>query len=222
MRWLAVMLLAGGCDRVFGFDHVPTATADAPAVIDAARFSCSSPVLADEFTETTPCAPWGTLAAAGNATATEGSGRLTFDLPNMGEARCSTNRAVAFPGGGLAVQVAQVPAGTSSYASLESSALDVELYLFAGRLGIARAGGSPVIASVQYNGAEMQFWRITPDAQSMTAVGSYSADGITWTDMAPAAPLASIPATIDVQLKAGAIGTGQPATAEFRHLVACP
>jgi hypothetical protein len=92
----------------------------------------------------------------------------------------------------------------------------------AGKLNFARAGGAPVIGSVQYNALEMQYWRIEPDAAQMMGTASYSADGVAWTTFPGVAPLATLPATVDVQIKAGAFGVGGSTQAVFQHLVGCP
>jgi hypothetical protein len=218
VKAVLLVTLLSGCDKIFTLGEVTSHDAD----IDAAVFSCEAPVLLDDFTSAAPCAPWGALGSAGTVMVTEADGALTFELSNMGEAKCATTTPIGAPYGGLAVRAAQTPAGTTSYMSLTTAALDLEIYMQAGKLNFAHAGGVGVIASVQYNALDMQYWRIEPDRALMTAAASYSANGVTWTAFSGTATLATLPATVDVQIKAGAFGVGSPTHAEFQHLVGCP
>ena len=174
------------------------------------------PLLVDDFNSPQPCAPWGDFVATGAATATEGMG-IDFVLPNGTEDRCVSKTNIGVPFGGFRIRAEQVPAGASSYMTLGSTALDAEIYFQSGRLYFSHSGGSPVIASVQYNALDMQYWEITPT--STGAFGSYSSDGLVWTDFATALTIPALPTTIDIRIKAGAMGTNT--TARFEHLAAC-
>jgi hypothetical protein len=216
------LLLLAGCNKLFDLTAVGPLPDAADAPPDSARFSCQQPLLIDEFTDSAPCAPWGELVPSGMVVATDGNMMLVLELSNMGEAQCRTpaGTGIALPAGGLVVQAAQVPAGSTSYMALSSTALDLELYEQSGMLFFAHAGGSPVFGSIQYNAAEMQFWRIDP-LPTMTANASYSSDGITWIKFATGSFTPPTP-PIDIKIKAGAFNIGAPTQAIFEHLLACP
>jgi len=214
--WAVVIALAG-CDHVFQLDTVRT---HADAAADAATFSCPAPVLADDFTGTEPCAPWGSFFPANKATASEGNHELTFHFPPGAEARCESPANVALPTGGVAVRFKVLPAGQQAYMTLESGALGAQISVQAGRLLFQPNNGSPY-ASLQYDALAMQYVRLTPDTSTHTITAAYSADAIAWTMMAGTAPLPAA-ALVDIQLKAGALNTGSSSVATFEHLIACP
>ena len=221
--WLAF----AGCERVLALDpvtHSPDASAaDAPDAV--APGPCGTPLIDDTFTESLPCSPWGTATVTNGATASEGNMALTFHLPMSGtEGRCDTN--IAMPYGGVAVGVGTLPDGAQSYMSLESqNALHVELAMYNGALNLSAAGGNPVYASQPFDAATMRYWRLVPVASSMTVAAEYSADDVTWTELPKTAPLAALPDTIDLRIKAGipAVTNAPAATqASFTYLLACP
>jgi hypothetical protein len=225
--WLACAGGLVGCERVLALDPVTRSPdASSPDAADAvAPGPCTMPLISDTFTESLPCSPWGTVTVTNGATASEGNMALTFQLPMSGtEGRCDTT--IAMPYGGVEVRVGALPDGAQSYMSLESqNALHVELAMYNGALNLSAAGGNPVYASEPFDAAAMRYWRFVPVASSMTVAGEYSADGVTWTELPKTAPLATLPDTIDLRIKAGipAITAAASATqASFTYLLACP
>lgn len=182
------------------------------------------PLLLDDFTGTVACSPWGTVTKTpGTGSASEGGGQLVFDIADTVSMQCTTSNDIAVPYGGLIVRIAQRPAGTNSSMTLESAKLGVQLYSYAGLLNFAPPGSGPVPVKVAYSDATMTYWRLVPIAGTTQVAAAYSADGVTWTELpgridTGVAP----PATVDVQIKAHALGTGSTVQAIFSYLIACP
>jgi hypothetical protein len=216
MRWLFLFAL-GGCDQVLNLD-VPRPAPGLPTC------GASMPLLSDPFTETTPCAPWGTLTkSTGTGSASEGDGQLVFAMANMVSMKCATSMDLAIPYGGVVVRIGQLPTGTMSSMSLESPKLGAELYSFAGLLNFAPPGGGPPPVKIPYDGAKMTYWRLMPIAGTTLVAGSYSADGVTWTELPARLDTGvAFPASIDVEIKAHALGAAGTVDAIFSYLLACP
>ena len=182
--------LAVGCQSLLGLDPIPAPSIDGGRLIDsidaAAGPPTCAPLLEDDFTSDTPCAPGGYSWGAKGSLVTQDAGIVSIspEAQAMDSAGCTTNDDFAVGTGGIVVQLVQPLDGSDAYTGLQLAGPGGALGVENGMLLFSNLGLGAQYGMTAYTAA-MQWIRIRPSPGGL--VGEYW-DDTGWVQVGTARP----------------------------------
>jgi hypothetical protein len=241
MRWVALVVVLAGCDRLLNLDMIQDAArGDAPVLDtrDGPIVLCPPPDVSDNFEDATPvCGTWGT---ADNVPGwlSRASGRLVV-APTPGVAAfvgCTENARITLGSNGVFAHVVAV-GSDNSYGILEIKTYgnvldstpnaDTTFAFSSTAISLYDQDTCPScqnIASAGYVVGEMDWFALVPVKGGTVISAQYSHDGLMWHELGqrplPAANTAMLGA-VTVGGGASAMSTA-PTSTQFESFDVCP